>query len=595
MKKFKIDGKYFVKVSCIAGIFILLFFIASLLWTFIRTGSMPGFKNQFDKIPFAEKLDKFDNIFNTFKETGQIPNTDTLTLLFNSLDRSSLGAEGELSVLKRRRLLAKSLPAFMPDYFSAVEKAAAKFQHSALIAALAGEAFVWKSTQNAESGYESGVLQKINSYAEVLANAGPLGENSFFPLAFCLYSLSGTMQNIESAKSITNIDDLFLTGIRNFSGAEFEALSINAALLKIIDKKIDNAAAFLVPLDAEHTLSKKGQTFFSNYSYDFGNLILAAKLWTKSQNPTDIARAADALFLAGRYENAVQLWQILADGTGNDGINAKIRRQSLYNISSIMNTAGKIPVLERLLAESNGDFNDPPLMYGIILYTRLISENRAKNILEETTGKLNLPIFDLELLRHKIKKMPIDKSIADTWLLIDRHYENPMIYRWAAWYFDFQRQFNETEFLAGKAQNRNVSGIWVPFNNALKDILAGNYKSGIEILKKIEEDHINNEKIDEEIWPVYADMALSFEVQYDYRNALKYFKTARENIIISNNISSLDKNSRRRNAALLELKIARCLDILGIKEEAQQAVLNAAALDGENINVRIALDKLKKQ
>ncbi|MDR2468792.1 MAG: hypothetical protein LBD22_07520 [Spirochaetaceae bacterium] len=592
MKK-AVNSKFLVKISCIVGIFVISLFAFFFVFTALRTkGSVFSMKNQMDGASFIEKLRKFDENLYQYTQMRREANLDIMQSLLNALEKSAVGAEGELSVLKRWRKLVKLESTLVLEYEAAAERAVDRFPHSTVIAALAGEARVEARGTGSEETRE-----KLRSYARVLSNAGPLAESSSMPLAFCFYALSDSLQNAKAARGTGKIDELFLIALRNFDGIEAEAMLINAALLKIVDSKKDEAAAFLVPLNMEAPKSNRARSFFANYAYDFGDPLRAAELWTQQEKAElgDIARAADAFYLAGRTANALQLWQLLARNTKNNTSDKKINLQSLYNIAALAEKASdRIAALEELLAHAEGDLSSSSALYGMALYTRLINEDRAIALLEEIVRTTKLPLFDLELFRHKLNKSHIDRAIADTWLLIDRNPLDSFIYRWAAWYFDFQRRFTETDFLISTAEKRGISGSWILLNQALNFMRDEDYTAALEELEQIARmpQDENDVSLEEDMWPGSANKALILEARHDFRGAYEHYKRARDTITLTENAYSIHKNSKRQSAARLELKMARCLTILGRKEEARQAVLNAAALDGDNINVRVALNRL---
>jgi tetratricopeptide (TPR) repeat protein len=577
--------KKLIKISCITGIAALFIIVGILILTAIQTKSgIFSLKTPFSGVSWSEKLKKFDENLSWFEISRGQTNLDVMLNMLNVLEKTAVGAEGQLSVLKRRRKLANIETNLLADYMDAALRAAKRFPHSAAIAALAAESLVKTSGASANS-------EKLALYAQVLSQAGPLAESSSLPLAFCFYALSGRLGSADSAAVIEQNDSLFLIGIRGLSGKEADAMLVNAALLYIIRGDIDGAAPFLTTLNLDNGALEKNRDFFAEYSYDFGDPLAAARIWTESEKPENIARAADAFYIAGRTANALQLWRLLAkNALPNNERSARV----FYNIAMFSTEIQeKRAALESMLAWQNTSPSQAAL-FGTVLYTRLVSEARGRAILEETITKNPGPLFELELFRRGIKSEPLDKSIADTWLLAGHYPKEQFIYRWAAWYFDFERRFDDTYFLLKTAEKWGIRGLWMPLTIAINELRANNIETALNALTKIDIAGYPAGEYEsaEESWPVDANIGLILEARRDYRGALESFKRAAAQIKIKNSDFSLNPQSRRSAAARLELKMARCYSALGQSAEARQAVLNAAKFDADNINVRVALNRL---
>jgi tetratricopeptide (TPR) repeat protein len=182
--------------------------------------------------------------------------------------------------------------------------------------------------------------------------------------------------------------------------------------------------------------------------------------------------------------------------------------------------------------------------------------------------------------------------------LIDRHSEDERVYDWAAWYFNYQHRYSETDFLVN--ERNKVEGVWQPFNRALARVRAGNYKNAKAEFKNVIaalETETLPQKANEYLWASYANIGLILEFEHNFKEALQYFSRAAAEIQIRDNslLAIEDKNSSREKAALLQLKVARCFTALGSKVDAKDAVLKAAEFAPDNINVRIAVSRLKER
>jgi tetratricopeptide (TPR) repeat protein len=608
-----------IKAACVVGLFVFIIFSGLLVWTLIgsKTGIF-GSKNQFDSISFNEKLKTFDTLLDDALTERTEPAAEIVTALLDSLEKTAVGAEGQLSVLKRRRLLAGQFPAYLGGYHLAAERAVQKFPHSAPLAAIAGDALVSQAyylerareerSPNAPLSGASG--DTLNAYAKVLARSGPLVEKSFLPLAFAFRALSASFSSAGESLTVERFDDLFASAVQNADGAAFEGLSIDAALLKIVQDQLQEARAYLIPLGSgsvalEENASPKSAGFFAMYSYDFGNLLLAAEIWTKKGRDEDLARAADAFYLAKLTENARQLWQTLTGSGGNVGSGTRLA--AFYNLAhSAARNEDKITPLQNLLAESQ-DIATPAVLNGIILYTRLLGDERARAVLHDNPATAATPLLDLELFRRSISSMPVNRSVAETWLLLDRHIADPRIYQWAAWHFDYARRFDEARFLVESAEKRGIAieGEWLAFNQAVFSIQNNDYAAASRFLESARQppappsraapDGTRSEsgiwggedKSAGPPWEIPANLGLILEAEHNFSAALGFFRQAAARLDVQNDAQpSLEK------AALLQLRIARCLNVLGRKDEAREAVLKAAEFAPDNINVRIALGRL---
>ncbi|MDR2865510.1 MAG: hypothetical protein LBV68_07880 [Spirochaetaceae bacterium] len=649
MKETQNKSKTLVKTACVIGLFVFIAFLGLLVWAFISSISGPvKEQNPFDMSSFNENLKTFDLLFAQTLEEGFNPDTGLFEALLASLEKAASGAEEHLSPLKRRRMLAKAFPSFIPDYFFAAERSFRRFPHSAPLAAIAGEALVLYAASDTRGSGKNVInpdsRQKLMNYAQILSQAGVLSEKSFLPLAFSFYVLSDSLSDIPSALRINRIDDLFSFTTRillqktGAASAVTEGLSIDLSLLKILDNKAEEANAYLIPFNPGTAFSRKSSDFFANYEYDFGNLLLAAQIWTESGKEEDLARAADALYLANMPENARQLWSILTEdrrtptagdqqvderfdydfdepfnesfidsfyendeplpnkGSRNQTVikaSEKIRFQSFYNLaSSATRTADKRAPLENILAEA-GDSDKEIVLYSIILYTRMLEDQKARLVLKENPLTEKTMLLDLELFRRSLTDMPLERSIADTWLVLDRHNDDERLYQWAAWYFDYERRFNETDFLVKLAEKREIIGEWLPFNKGIFYMRAGDYASAAKIFESSMRKSENKKPSSSgDLWTFPANLGLIREAEHNFSAALDNFTQAVRELQNQDSGIAFDKKKSNEKAARLQLKIARCFGVLGRKGEAREAILKAAELDGSNINVRIVLDRL---
>lgn len=586
----KTDSKRIVKIACVAGVFVVLFFALVIIWTALRTNTGILSKNQYDGVSFVEKLRRFDEIYDTYLRSGRLPAREISEALFAALEKTAIGAEGRLSVLKRLRLLSRADASFLPDYAASALRAAEKFPHSVPLAAIAGETLVL-FPEAAQSDSPS-ALQK--NYARVLAGSGPLGEQIAQPAAFYLYALAGSLSTPESAAALPEAGSVFRASMRDLVGEDAVSMAINGAILSICAKNMSDAAVYLIPLDRDGLLSSRSRMFFACYEYDFGDLITAAKLWTDAGGEKNLALAAGAFYEAGMTESALQLWYLIAQNTVKDPEAVRLRCRSLYNTARHSGSRlAKTNALETLLSVPGGAENGADaVLYGTLLYTRLMGGGRAEAILTDLTENSNHPLFDLELHRQRVRRTPIEKAVADTWLLVDRHWNDNRVYRWAAWFFGFLRRSQDLDSLVDAGVKRGRSGIWMDLARARNAIRAEDYDAAERFLDRAAKEADSGYEEDlpsEQDWPADADRALIFEARHDFRSALSFYASARNKIPLRD---VEDDDDLKKSAAKIELRLSRCYSALGMREEARRAVLNASELDGEDIGIRMAKDRL---
>jgi hypothetical protein len=579
----KAKRKAVIKTACIMGAVLLLVFgaLTVTVGMLTKTGVFKVRRGG-QEADFYQKLRLFDDVFTLSAGSGK-PNHSHLTNLIKALDESAAGAEARLLVLKRYRKLARVYPEYREGYRNMAERAAEKFPHAALIAALAVEAGM-----DSDKPEEA---KKLKDTALLLSENGPLSELAFLPLAFCMYALSGSLNDIDSAASVKRVDDLYAAFIESLRAADDspfnsglrESMLVDAALIKIV--KQEDASAILTRLDdvtRDRTLD-----FMANYAYDFSNPLFAAEIWSRLGGEKDLANAASALYLAGESEKARNLWLLLIKKNNNEAENEEARSlKILYNLAlTSENIAEKNSYLESLLAGAeDNDENHDVIIAGLIMYTRLQSEERARAILAEHPLTKQEPLLDLESIDRLLASTPPERSIGETWLLLNRHPDSPELYRWAAWYFEYQRRYEELEALHRFAARHRLENPYLSFHKALGFMRNEQIKEGAELLESIDEIPA---------WQRYANLALIFDARHEYAAALRYYENAAAEIFPAGLAAGLN-DIPREAAAQIYFKMARCRRILGGKtEDIRHDLERAYALDHENIDIRLALRKLE--
>ncbi|MDR0410256.1 MAG: hypothetical protein LBH18_07690, partial [Spirochaetaceae bacterium] len=359
---------------------------------------------------------------------------------------------------------------------------------------------------------------------------------------------------------------------------------VDAALIDVANHNLEGAAAMLSRLEPRRAARSKTLDFMANYSYDFLNPLLAAELWSRLGGEKDLANAASALYVAGESEKARNLWLLLAkEANASSGDNAYGRAEAadklkiLYNLAlTAENESEKSFFLEQLLADTDYvSENREEIIAALIMYTRLQSPERARAMLLEQPFGEQEALLDLEQLDRSLETLPPELAAADTWLVLNRHSKTPELYRWAAWYFEYQRRYDELDALRRFAAKHQMEDPYLDFHEALGLIRTERSNEGAALLENIE---------GVPAWQRFANIALVYEARREYAAALHSYEMAAAEI-------SRESGQRLRAAAgRIYLRMARIRRVLGESPERVRRDLERAyELDSENINIRLAL------
>jgi len=368
------------------------------------------------------------------------------------------------------------------------------------------------------------------------------------------------------------------------------AVKLNALLAT--DDPSANAAANAA---ANVGLRRMGAEFF----YDHQNPLRAAELFSKLSGERDIARAADALALAGEIPGARNIWLALSSDP-NSSINLS---RSLYNLAaSSTDKKEEASWLEKLFsaAQKGNASMDSTRIYGVIRYTRLLDTPRSIAVLSETVisgseSKKQYPLLDLELLRRRLETptgqsaakggsppvtWPPNRAAAEVWLLLGRNPGIEALYEWAAWYFDHQKLYDESSRLLKEAARKGFSGPWIELHRSLALIREGKTAEGEKILK----DAASRGAGGSQDWRIFANLGRIQEGRRTVSTAIDYYETA----------ATLALNQRPADntaAAQIQIRLSRCLDTLGRSQESRRALERALELDPDNLNARYELTR----
>ncbi|MDR2053705.1 MAG: hypothetical protein LBP80_09845, partial [Treponema sp.] len=197
---------------CMAGAALTLLVSGFTVYVFVRSGRSlfpPRDGEPASKENFHQKLLNYDVFAAAF------PPFEDLARGLDALEKDALGTESHLSVLKRRRALARDgFPGGWAAYLAAAERAAAKFPGDEAILAAASEAAV-------RSGYPETALD----YA-----AGITGK-SLLPLAFGAAVLAGALETPEKAAALERSGELFLSAGEGVPVRNRDGFIVNAAIV----------------------------------------------------------------------------------------------------------------------------------------------------------------------------------------------------------------------------------------------------------------------------------------------------------------------------------------------------------------------------
>jgi tetratricopeptide (TPR) repeat protein len=206
----------------------------------------------------------------------------------------------------------------------------------------------------------------------------------------------------------------------------------------------------------------------------------------------------------------------------------------------------------------------------------------ALELLDSRLRDLDSPAMaalrDLEILRRRGELWTPERTVAETWLLLGGYPGDPRLYRWAAWYFDYQRRGEEGAALVKTAGRRNIRDLWLDLSAALNDLEAGRLDEAEKELRSIV-----SASPGRPIWQAEANLGLIMEARRAPAEALGHYEAAAGGA------------GDRRDASRLQQRIAGCLRSLGRKDESRRALLYSLDLDPGNLTARLELRRLGEE
>jgi tetratricopeptide (TPR) repeat protein len=486
-----------------------------------------------------------------------------LNIALDRLERRATGVEAWLSVLKRRRELAKTDARYWQNYRSTAQQAVITFPNSEPIAAIAAAAMIHNTAITREKEAE------LRQIIPVLTSS------RFSPIRLSLHVLLGDFRNPETAAANLPDDiDLFpdlLSFRQSFTPQEAEAIVTNLIIMKNLAGDVRGASENIQGALAVFP-SRSLIRFAAEYYYDFGDLRYSAELFSLLPDEADLTRRVDALWLAGYAGRTRNLWRTKSE-TGSPAAQSR----ALYNLAvTAENDNEKAALLERLSKLNTGD---PSHYYGFIRYSRLFNAHRAIDLLETERQFFDPSIssnvlVDLEILKRKTEIGEVGRIIAETWELLDLHPQEENLYQWGAWYFNLQNRNTENEFLLRNAARNNFSGQWFNIHESLRLIREGRLDLAEEILTAI--------PAGERTWATSANLGRIFESRHAPSRAVENYERAMAALPAGEFI----------NASRIQVRIAHCLRTMGRNTESRQALEKAVELNPDNLNARFELSRM---
>jgi tetratricopeptide (TPR) repeat protein len=512
---------------------------------------------------FRRLLRDYDSQYQIIINNNTGKDLEKLNRELDLAEKKAGSVDNFLSVLKRRRHLARLYPQYLHDYRQSARRACAAYPHSDSLAAVAAASLVKDSVITGETG---DVLR-----AALPLLSGPRLES----LRLCLHVLLGDLQSPQKARA--NLPYGFSPSSVPYSFEDRQAVIIDAALIKLTGD--GSATSEVQGLLAEFSgdtpdisdnnrtgLSVRTLHFAAEFFYDFGDPLRAAQIFSQIPGDQALSRQADSLWLADYPGGARNIWNVLAGSPEN---NYRIR--ALYNLALSAETQEETAALLRRLVQvpQTDDSADKPCAEaGLIHYSRFFDAPRAAALLEGAQGNA---LIDLELLRRRTEIWETGRSIGAIWLLVDRYPNEENLYQWAAWFFNLQRAYNETAMLlktGGRHQFQNA-GQWMPFHRAFLCITEGNLDEAEQILAP------------DSGWETQANLGRIYEARRLPGRALELYEKAAAGV------------REKKDASRVQLRIAQCLKVLGRPQESRRVLEYAADIDPDNLSARLELSRLE--
>jgi tetratricopeptide (TPR) repeat protein len=575
-------AKFPVKLALVTGALLSLVICAALVFLSLRperdySGSAPSDL-------FHRTLRDYDLISAGPPDPERL---DTLSGLLDKMERNARGVESWLSLLKRRRALAGTSPRMLSRYRDSSRRAAEAFPWSEPLAAIAAAALLQGAAVTAEN---AGTLR---DYAALISESG------LSPLALGVFILAGDFNSPALSPALARGRGEALLGaalplIRPaMPGEQGDRLIANLAILRLLNGDYRGAEAQILGIPRPE--APELRDFLGEYYYDFGDPLQAAAVFSRDAGDRALLRSADALWLGGKTENARNIWLTLSRQDTTAPVAPEVRVRSLYNLAAAAPDAEEQKKwLALLIAEEPesparpepedparpAPGREPSYFYGLAAYTRTLAPYEALALLDSRApgGPETEALRDLEILRRRAELWTLDRTVAETWVLLGRYPRDSRLYRWAAWYFSRQRRYEEVAVLVKTAGYRDIRDPWLDLAASLRDMETGSLDQAEERLRAISLDPENRA-----IWQAEANLGLILESRHAPFPALERYETAAGRV------------KDKRAASRLQLRVAGCLRTLGRTEESRRALRYSLDLNPDNLAARLELRRLDGQ
>jgi tetratricopeptide (TPR) repeat protein len=505
---------------------------------------------------FSRILREYDISAGTY--TGTEREYENLNRELVRLEKKAIGVESWLSVLKRRRALARLYPPSMGNYRASINRALKEYPSSQPLAALAASALIKETALNKET--ETALRGFLPLFTD----------DNFSKLRLSIHVLLGDFENPQKAAVLPEY--LLSDGT--------ESITQNLIILKILNPKsggvksgIDNndntgynAASDIQAVINSSVPSRNFIRFAAEYNYDFGDIRRAAVLFSRLEGEWAIGRQADCFYLAGFPSSARSLWLILS---------AAPDERSLYNLAvTADNTQEASVYLKKIIDMDSAAFTNSR-QFALIRYSRFLPGAQAVAVLEKT-DKLkpsDFPFVDLEACKRKTESQQPARKIAEAWMLLDRHPENEDLYRWVSWLMVFQREYDELNILLKRHVSDNYqSSEWTKLYKSIQLMRGGETDTALDLLQEIPEDSAR--------WYVYANRGRLFETLRSFSKALEQYNLA------------IEKKPEKKFASKILFNTARCYTAISRPADAILALEDAINLDSDNHSARLEYERL---
>jgi len=332
----------------------------------------------------------------------------------------------------------------------------------------------------------------------------------------------------------------------------------DAALLRLV--RGDRMGAFAVLDAADGGTTGDCIRLRAELHYDYGDLRVAASLFAALGDPESLSRQADALYLAGDTSAARGIWQQVAGGVVAGPVQASLG----YNLAATAENAEEAAGNIRLVLARYPDYP-----YALVLNSRRMDDGNAVAYLRAAEERLPDPLVQLERLRRGAAGAGLARAWADTWLLLNRYPQDGRLYVWAAWFFASTGRYAEGDRLLAMAETLKINDPGLAWYRAAGALRAGDLDGADKTLREIPAERGD--------WRVPATRGLIREARRDPAGALTAYELA----------GALRPGPKE--AARLQVHIARCLRMLGRDGDARRSLEYALDLDPENLSARLGL------